>query len=172
MLFIVTETGIWIYWVLYEPTFILVQVYSTCLQRQWVKSRNIQSTEILIFLQFFSLWISFKHFLKSLFNIMLKIFLSKFASGQLKYFILVGLLVFTVFWCVLLSGLVFMLWIISYYLYITVTFIDDGYYRWCFSNWNDNWFLACSEATGILIDNLYSIWYVRLHFSKCEVITK
>jgi len=31
VLFIVTETEKLICWVLYEPTFILVQVYSTCL---------------------------------------------------------------------------------------------------------------------------------------------
>lgn len=57
--------------------------------------------------------------------------------------------------------LIFIFWILSYCLYITVALIDDWLSRWCFSNWYDNSFLACSEATDILIDNLYSIWYVR-----------
>lgn len=32
--------------------------------------------------------------------------------------------------------------------------------------------LACSEVSGILLDNFYSIRFFRLHFPKHQVITK
>lgn len=54
MLLVVTETETQIYCFSYDPIFILIQVYSTWLQKL-SKIQNIPSTEILIFLPTFEL---------------------------------------------------------------------------------------------------------------------